>query len=139
MPEPHAMLAQCAARILIQFLDLSGHIIARNHAQMLDQPECKAAGQTGQRFVARHRQQRVKQCSDFAVDEMLHPATHFVGNIGACFVIDESLDQRTTDLGPLHHLAHRHGAPHQAALLGEIHFRVGRVVETVRAQMEFRL
>ena len=133
------MLAQRATGILIKFLDVVGHHVARQHAQTFDQSERKAPRKTDQGFVPPHRQQRFEMQRHLAVDEMLQPPAHLVCDIGSGLFVHERLDLRTRNFGPLDQLSDRRGAPHQAALRGEVHLGVGRVVEAVRAQMEFGL
>ena len=134
-----AMLAQHAPGFLVQFLDLGGDAVAGQDPKRLDQPEGKATGQTGQRLVLLQGQQRLVQRGDLAVDEMLGPAADLVGDLGTGLLVDEDLDAGMQRIGALDQLADRLAAPHQAALFGIIHLGVGRVVETVRTQMEFGL
>ena len=60
LPEPDPVLAQAAPRVLVQFLDLLRHALARQDPHRLDQAEGDAAGQPGQRLVGLHRQQRLE-------------------------------------------------------------------------------
>ena len=137
LAEPHAMLAQCSPRVLIQRLHVTRHIVALQYAHRLDQTEGKATGQTGQSLIPAHRGQGFKQGRNLAVDEMLGTPAHLVGHIGASFRIDENLDLRAQSLATLHHLADRRTAPHQPALGGVVHLGVRRVIKPVRPQVEF--
>ena len=132
------MLAQRATGFLIQFLDLGGDGIARDHAHGFGHAEGKALGQTQQSLVPAHGQQGFKLGGDLAVNEMLKATADLFGHLFAGIFINKRLDRRTGRLGPFDQLSHRMGAPHQAALFGEIHLCIGGVVKTIRPQMEFR-
>ena len=119
------MFAQNGAGLLIQLLDLGRDLIARNDAHRLNQTKGETACQTLQRLIAGHRHQRFKLRRDLAVDKVLHAAAHLVGDIGAGLFVNENLDLRLGGLGPLDQFAHRRGAPHQAALRGEIQLCIG--------------
>ena len=133
------MLAQHAARFLIQRFDIVIDGIARQHAQPFDQSKRKSARKAGQGFIPAHRKQRIELRGHFAVNEMLHPAADFVGHVRPGLFIDKGLDPGAHRLGACNQLAYRKGAPHQTTLFGEIHLRIGRVIKPVRPQMEFRL
>ena len=130
------MLAQGTTGVLIQRLHVIGHLTARDDAQVFDHLERKATGQPVQRLVRSQIQQRFKQRGNFAVNEMLQAALHFLRHIGPGFVIDKRRHLRFQRIGTGHQLAHRLIAPHKATLFGEINFRIGRVIEPIRAQME---
>ena len=139
LAEPHAMLAKRAARLLVQRLNLVGDAVARQDAQSFGQAEGKAAGQALKRFVTAHRQKRLERGGDLAVDEVLKPATDLVGHVEARLFVDEGFDLGLQRLGTLDQLADRMGAPHQPALVGEVQFGIGGVVEPIGTQMKLGL
>ena len=132
------MLAQRAARLLIQRLHILGHVAARQDTQPFDHAEGKAPRQTGQRLVALHRQKRLEQRGNLAVDEMLQAALHLLRHIRPGLVIDKGRHLRLHRVRSGHQLAHGLIAPHQPALFGKVDLGIRRVVEPVRAQMELR-
>ena len=138
LTEADAMLAQGAARLLIQRLDLFDDAGAGQDAHVLDHAEGEAAGKAVQRLVAAEGQQGFEQGRDLAVDEMLQAPLDLLRHIGAGFVIDEGGDLRLQGIGPGHEFAHRLIAPHEATLFGEIDLGIGGVVETVRPEIEMR-
>ncbi len=130
------MLAQCAARVLIERFDICGNLLARDHAHRLDQLERKATCETCQSLITAHRHERLEQGCDLAVDEMLQAALDFLGHVCASLVIHERVDLGFQCIGTLDQLANRAVAPHEAALLGIVDLGIWRVVEPIRAQME---
>ena len=70
---------------------------------------------------------------------MLQTALNLFSDIRSCLVIDEGLRDGFERVGTGRKLADRMAAPHQTALFRKVDFRVRRVVETVRRQMEMRL
>ena len=69
---------------------------------------------------------------------MLKTTLNFLGHVFACLVIDEGHGNWLEGIRTCGQFANRFGSPHQAALLGEIDLGIGRVIETVRTQMEMR-
>ena len=96
-----------------------------------EQAEGKAARKAGEGLIARHGKKRLELCGDLAVDEMLQATADLFDHLRACFFVHKGLDRRFRSLGTLHQLADRVGAPHQAALFGEIKLGIRRVVEAV--------
>ncbi len=133
-----AVLAQRAARILIEGLDLVRDGGTGQNAQCLDHAKGKSLGQTAQRFVTLHGDQRLEQGRNLAIDEMLQAALDLLCDIRACHIIDKHLDLRLERIGPCNQFAHRRRAPHQAALFGVVNLCIGRVVKPIRAQMKMR-
>ena len=136
LAKAHAMLAQGAAGLLIQFLDLGGNHTAIQDAQAFGKAEGKALGQALQGFVAAHGQKRLELGGDLAVNEMLQAAADLFGHLFPRFLIDKGLDRGLGDLTALDQLTDGRGAPHQAPLFGKVHLCIGGVVELVRPQME---
>ena len=132
------MLAQCAASVLIQRFHILGHLGARQNAEILNQLECKATGQAGQRLILAQPQQRLEQCGNLAVDEVLQTALHLLRHFGTGDIVDENLDLRLQRVAASGQFTNRSAAPHQAALFGEINLGIGCVVEAVGTQMELR-
>jgi hypothetical protein len=132
-------LRKRATGFLIQLLDLGRHGVARQDAHRFAEAEGKAAGKAGQALVARHREKRFELGGDLAVDEMLQAAADLFHHLGAGLFVNEGLDRRFRGLGALDQLADRMGAPHQAALFGEIKLGVRRVVEAVGPEMKLGL
>ena len=130
------MLAQRAARILIQRFHIIGHLIARDHAQRFNHLKRKSACQPRQRLVPAEVQQGLKQKRNLAVDKVLQPALHLLRHIRTGLVINESLHGRLHYVGSCNQLAHRMLTPHQAALLGVVNLCIRRIIEAIRAQME---
>ena len=130
------MLAQRTAGLLIERLHILGHLAARDDAKAFAQTEGKALGHAAQRLVALHGDHRLEEGRDLAVNEMLQAALDLLRHILACLVINESDGNGLERVRTGGQLAHRLGAPHQAALFGEIDLGIGRVIEAVGAQME---
>ncbi len=68
---------------------------------------------------------------------MLQPPADLLDHVGAGLLVDEGVDAGFQRICARHQLANRVLAPHQPALLGEIELGIGRVVETIGAEMEF--
>ena len=136
LTKTQTMFAQGAARLLVQLFNLIGDGAARQDAQAFDHAKGKATGQPGQRLIPAEVQQGFKQGRDLAVDKMLQPALHLLGNVNACLIIDKGLNLGFQGIVTGHQFANGLIAPHQSTLFGEINFRVGRVVKTIRAQMK---
>ena len=132
------MFTQGTARILIQRFDIICHDIARQNAKPFGQTERKAARKPGEGFIAAHGKQGFEQRCNLAVDKVLKAAADLVGHIGASLFIHKRLDRWPCDFAALDQFAYGHGAPHQATLFGKIQLGIGRVIETVGPQVEFR-
>ena len=139
LSETHPVLAQQPALVLIERLHIIRNLGARHNAHRLDDAEGNPLGQPGQRLVIAQRNQRLELRGNPAFDEMPQTATHFLRHFRPGFLVHERLHLRRQRIGARHQLAHRIFAPHQAALFGDVHFRVRRVIEFVRAQAEHRL
>ena len=137
LAETDAMLAQGTTGFLIQLFHFVRHSFAGKHTHRLGQAKRKAAGKAGQSLIPAHGEKGFELGGNLAVDEMLQPAADLFHHFGAGFFIDEGVDQRLGGISALDKLAHRVGAPHEAALFGEIKLGVGRVVEAVGAQVKF--
>ena len=82
-------------------------------AKRLDKTKAKAPRQARQGLVPLDVDQRLEQRRDLPVDEMLQPALHLLGDIGAGLVIDKGLHprlQRIVARDQLVVTAGRHGA-----------------------------
>ena len=136
LPKADAMLSQGATGFLIKLLDLGGHGVAGQDAHGFGKPEGKAAGKAGQPLIPRHGEQGFKLGRHLAVDEMLQTAADLVHHLGSGLIVDKGINGWLCSLGPFYQLAHRVGAPHQAALFGKIKLGVWRVVKAVSAQVK---
>ena len=132
------MLAQHSARVLIQRLDVIGHVRTQQDTHRFDHAERETARKAVQGLVFLQGDQRLEQRGDLAVDEMLQAALHLGRHIRTGLLVDKGHDTRLERIIARGQLAHSLVAPHEAALLGVIHLGIGRVVEPVGAQVEMR-
>ena len=139
LAKANAVLAQSCARVLIQLFDILGDFAARDHPQRFDELKANAPRQPFKRFVILDRQQRLEKRGDFALHPMPKAAAHLFSHLRTGFIVNKNLDLRGKRIRPRHQLANRRIAPHQAALLGEIKFRIRRVIHFIRAQIIHRL
>ena len=108
-------------------------------AEILNQPEPDALGQSFERLIRLDGQHRLEQCRKPPVEPVLEAARHLFRNIRSCFFIDKDLDLGRCDVRTPGQPPDGQIAPHQPALFGQVDLVVGRIIEPVRTQPELGL
>ena len=118
--EAGAERAQLGAVFLAQALHFLGHLVARQHAQRLDQAEGDAARDAFEAFALFELDQRLERRRDMAVDEFLQPGLNlFAVGAGELVAGDDGgarLQKRRTGLEP----ADGRMVPDDLAVAGEL-------------------
>ena len=124
---------------MIKGFDIFCDIAARQDAHGLRQAEGKTARKPRDALIFLHRQHRLKQGRNFAINKMLQAPLHFLDNLRASILINKGLSHGACCVTAKGEFANRRLAPHQPTLLGEVKFRVGRIIQTICAQMQLGL
>ncbi len=93
-----AITAHGGAGVLIQRLDLIGHVAAEQDAEIFNQLEGQTFGETLQIFGARNIVERLQNRCDLVIDEALDAGERVVTRIAAQLLVGQKDDARLHDV-----------------------------------------
>ncbi len=96
--EADAVLAHGGAAVLIERLHVIGHITPEQHAEVFDELESQALGETLQVFGARQVVERLQDGGDVMVHETLDAGGDMIACIARQLLVGEQDDARTHDM-----------------------------------------
>src|SRR5205823_9981852 len=115
-PEADAERSQARAFFLGETLDLACHLIARQDAEIFDQPEGDPLAHAGKAFGLFELDQRLENGGDMAAQKLLEPCLDRVAlaaeEVFGCANLDARLEQAIARLEP----GDRRSLPHDVAL-----------------------